>query len=102
MDIVGAQKNTRNKGAFTWMDRRQTRATNETKDILGGQADTLKRAPVGKRNVNPLEPNYFYPGATENINTVNDPYGERTNSMSAANFKTATNFGVKALKKDTS
>lgn len=82
------------------MDRRQTRPINETKDIPGGQADTLKHAFVGNRHVNPLEPNYFYPGGAENINSANDPYGERTCSMSAANFKTATNFGVKALKKD--
>jgi hypothetical protein len=29
---------------------------------------------------------------------LNDPYGEKVSSMGAANFKTATNFGVKALK----
>lgn len=101
-DIDGAQQDTRNKGAFTWMDRRQTRSINVTSDIAGCQADTLKRAFVGKRNLNPLEPNYFYPGDAENANNVNDPFGEKTCSMSAANFKTAVNFGVKALKKDTS
>ena len=76
------------------MDRRQVRPINETGDIPGGQADTLKKAPVGSKPRNPLNPSYFYPGGAENMNTLNDPYGEKTNSMSAANFKTAKNFGV--------
>ena len=80
------------------MKRRQVRPANQTSDLPGGQADTLRKAPTGNRHLNPLEPNYFYPGGAENINTLNDMYGEKTCSMSAANFKTATNFGSKALK----
>ena len=82
------------------MDRRQVRPINELADIAGCQAGTLKKAFVGKRNINPLEPNYFYPGGSENVNHLNDPYGEKTNSMSAVNFKTAVNFGPKALKEE--
>ena len=58
------------------MDRRQVRPINQIADIPGGQAGTLKKAFVGQRNLNPLMPNYFYPGGTENVNTLNDPYGE--------------------------
>ena len=32
-DIEGAQSNTRSKGAFTWMERRQVRELNKTDDI---------------------------------------------------------------------
>ena len=74
------------------------RAINDTSDIPGGQAGTLKKAPEGTRHLNPLTPNYAYLGGNENMNTLNDPYGEKTCSMSAANFKTAQNFGAKALK----
>jgi len=76
------------------MDRRQVRPVNEIGDIPGGQAGTLKKAFKGNRSVNPLTPNYLYPGGTENVDAMNDPYGEKVSSMSAANFKTATNFGV--------
>ena len=69
-----------------------------TDDIPGSQADTLKRAPKGDRSINPLEPQYQYPGNRENINTANDPYGFKTCSMSQANFKTATSLGIKAVK----
>ena len=50
-------------------------------DIAGCQASTLKRAFVGgsggagNRNINPLEPNYFYPGGAENIDHLNDAFG---------------------------
>lgn len=80
------------------MDRRQVRPLNKNDDIAGSGPDTLKRGLVGKRVINPLEPNYFYPGGTENINTVNDPYGTRNSSMSQANFYKAATFGVQALK----
>ena len=74
---------------------------NKTDDIEGGQADTLKRCPKGNRHINPLEPNYFYPGEAENVNNQNDPYGMRTSSMGFNNFRTATAQGVKALKEET-
>lgn len=86
-DIQGAKTNTRNQGAFSWMQRRQVRPINKNEDIIGSQADTLKKAFVGKRCLNPLEPIYFYPGGTENVNTLNDPYGTKTCSMSQANFR---------------
>ena len=81
-DIHGAKPDTRNKGAFTRVERRQVRPLNKNDDIEGSQPDTLKKAFVGKRNLNPLEPNYFYPGGAENINTMNDPYGLKNCSMS--------------------
>ena len=46
---------------------------------------------------NPLSPSYFYPGGAENVNAMNDPYGEKTSSMGQANFRIATKFGAKAL-----
>ena len=58
----------------------------------------MQRGFNGKRSCNPLTPEYFYPGGTENVNTMNDPYGEKTCSMSKANFKTASNKGIQALK----
>ena len=97
-DISGAQANTRGKGNFTWMERRQVRENNKTDDIVGGQASTLKRAPQGTRNINPLDPEYQYLGGTENINTNNDPYGNRHSSMSKANFRLASAQGVQAMK----
>lgn len=64
------------------MERRHVREINKTDDILGGQADTLKKAPAGNRHLNPLDPEYVYPGGTENINSLNDPFGQKTSSMS--------------------
>ena len=95
-DIGGAQTNTRNKGCFTWVDRKDVREINQTKDIQGCQADTLKRGFIGEqRNVNnPLTPSYFYPGGAENIDLQNDPFGHKTCSMSKANFKKASEQGV--------
>lgn len=97
-DIKGAKTNTRNLGAFSEMERRQVRPHNKNDDIQGSQPDTLKKAFVGKRNLNPLEPVYFYPGGTENLNTMNDPYGLKTCSMAKANFRVASAFGVNTLK----
>ena len=81
-DIQGAKSDTRRLGAFTWMDRRQVRPHNRNDDIEGSQPDTLKRGLNGKRVIDPLDPNYFYPGGAENINTANDPYGLKNCSMS--------------------
>lgn len=55
-DIIGAQPDTKRKGAFTWMDRRDVREVNRTNDIYGCAADTINRAPKTKRNLNPLDP----------------------------------------------
>ena len=85
-DIPGAQSNTLRRGNFTWMKRRQVRELNKVDDIVGCQASTLKQAPQGTREVNPLEPDYQYLGNSENINAQNDPYGNRHSSMSKANF----------------
>lgn len=74
------------------------RPHNKNDDIEGSQPDTLKRGLPGNRIIDPLEPNYFYPGGTENINTANDPYGLKNCSMSQANFRQASQFGVHALK----
>ena len=81
-DINGAQAGTTNKGAFFGIERRQVRPCNKIEDIPGSQADTYKRGFQGQRHCNPLSPQYFYPGETENHNSQNDPYGERNNSMS--------------------
>ena len=57
-DIIGAQADTKNNGAFTWMKRRQVRKTNANDDIEGCKADSLRRCVSTKRNVNPLAPAY--------------------------------------------
>ena len=80
------------------MDRRQVRPHNKNDDIEGSQPDTLKRGLTGNRIIDPLDPSYFYPGGTENINTANDPYGLKNCSMSQANFRQASQLGVQALK----
>ena len=80
------------------MERRQVRPLNKNDDIDGSKPDTLKRGLSGKRVINPLEPSYFYPGGTENVNTLNDPYGLKNCSMSQANFQTAQKLGVTALR----
>ena len=80
------------------MERRQVRPINETKDILGGQADTLKRGTGSNRQSNPLNPFYEYPGGTENINLQNDPFGETTCSMGPANFAKAQKQGPGSLR----
>ena len=39
------------------------------------------------RKLNPLQPEYRYPGGQENINYLNDPYGASGSSVSAMNLK---------------
>ncbi len=59
----------------------------------------MKRIPPGNRKCNPLTPSYFYPGAAEKQDAVaNDPYGEKTCSMSQANFNRVKQLGVDAVK----
>ena len=99
-DIIGANTGSRRAGAFTWIERRQVRELNRTDDIVGGQADTLKRGPQGTRHSNPLNPDYQILGGSENINAQNDPWGERFCSMSKANFRKAQTDGVEAMKKE--
>lgn len=71
------------------MKRRQVRDINVTGDVLGAQADTLKRAFTSNRCCNPLKPEYQIPGNSEKLNMENDPYGQLTSSMAPANFKQA-------------
>ena len=61
-DIVGAQTGSKNKGPFTWMDRRDVRKINQVDDIERCGPDTVMRGPKTKRNLNPLEPAYDVPG----------------------------------------
>ena len=80
-------------------------------DIKGCQASTLKRAFVGGsgnagiRNINPLDPSYFYPGGAENIDHLNDAFGlaqrqQEKSSMGVANFRKASALGINALKEE--
>ena len=96
-DIIGAQADTKNCGAFTWMKRRQVREICTNEDILGSKASTLKRAVTTKRNCNPLNPEYVIPGHSEGFNIANDPYGQAFSSMGFANFQKAKNEGVKKM-----
>ena len=83
-DIIGAQPDTKTKGPFTWMDRRDVRLINRVDDIAGCGPDTIRRAPNTKRNLNPLIPEYVVPGCAEApVNDLNDPYGEKVSSMGA-------------------
>ena len=96
-DIQGAQADTKNCGAFTWMKRRQVRQINMNDDIDGCKAGTLKKCFSSKRNVNPLDPAYQILGNSEGFDLMNDPYGQATSSMGIANFKKAQEEGVKKM-----
>ena len=96
-DINGAQADTKNAGAFTWMKRRQVRPANKTDDIPGGQADTLRRCVSTTRQSNPLVPDYQVPGAAEGFNVMNDPYGQAASSMGVANYQKAKEVGVEGM-----
>ena len=96
-DIAGAQADTKNCGAFTWMKRRQVRGICTNDDIEGSKADTLKKCATTKRNCNPLDPDYKLPGHSEGFNLMNDPYAMNTSSMGPANFKKAQFEGVKRM-----
>ena len=96
-DISGAQADSKNCGAFTWMKRRQVRAICTNDDIEGSKADTLKKCATTKRNCDPLNPDYQLPGHSEGFNLMNDPYAMNMSSMGPANFKKAQFEGVKRM-----
>ena len=50
--------------------------TNITSDIIGCQADSLKKAPTTIRCTHPLDPNYQMPGRNE-LSNINDAFGKR-------------------------
>lgn len=97
---MGATADTKRKGPFTWMERRQTREINKTDDIAGCAASTVQKGPDTKRCLNPLSPEYVIPGCKEQpVNSVNDPYGMKTSSMGFNNFKVASEQGVDNMRK---
>lgn len=98
-DIAGTKANSKNAGPFTWVQRKDVREVNKTDDITGAAPDTLKKAPVTNRSLNPLNPTYQYPGASEApIDNLNDPFGAKASSMGPANFKKCKEQGVEALR----
>lgn len=98
-DIAGTKANSKNAGPFTWVQRKDVREINKTDDITGAAPDTLKKAPVTNRSINPLNPTYQYLGASEApIDSLNDPFGAKVSSMGPANFKKCQEQGVAALR----
>ena len=57
-------------GAFANRNRNQFREINQTGDIFGAQASTLKKGPMTKRTTNPLNPSYVTPGEIEYAGTT--------------------------------
>lgn len=88
-DIQGNEPGSMAKGPFYNRVRRSVKNIGKNDDIEGSQPSTLVKGikvPKGMipRRVNPLEPEYQIPGATEL--SSNDPFGEIGCSMSRTNY----------------
>lgn len=56
-DILGATAGSKGMGVFAANhQRKEFKEANKTDDIFGAQPGSLKKAPVTKRSVNPLDP----------------------------------------------
>jgi hypothetical protein len=64
-DIPGTAAGSKRKGNFHSIDRQHFRDTNNIAEIFGANPGSLKKSIITKRNVNPLNPNYVVPGASE-------------------------------------
>ena len=65
-DILGATAGSKGLGVFAdFHKRKDFRSVNQTEDIEGAQAGSLKRGTQTKRVTNPLDPVYQIPGSTE-------------------------------------
>ena len=85
-DITGAQAGSKNKGMFTWKSREQFGQMPKVyNDVPGCNPDTVKKAITTNRNLNPLDPQYKFPGHTEEIVFGLNAYGPEGSSM--ANLK---------------
>jgi len=76
-DISGATAGSKGLGVFGNVTRRDGHMSSglDNSNIVGSQADSLKKCPQTKRVTNPLDGNYQYPGHTEanNDNPYSDP-----------------------------
>lgn len=52
-------------------ERKQFREINKTDDIEGANSGSLKKAPTTKRQLNPLSPEYKFPGHTDLVDKLN-------------------------------
>ena len=57
-DIAGCKVNTVRDGAFHSRERRQHLKPNRTDDIFGAEPGSLRKAPLTKRSLHPLMPDY--------------------------------------------
>lgn len=73
-DIMGCAVGTKGLGNFHSRERRAIKQINQTSDIFGAQPGSLKKAPVTKRCLHPLNPDYQYPGRLQ-LENQNDAYG---------------------------
>lgn len=65
-DIMGAKSSTKGLGVFAENhERKDFRRTNQTDDIEGARAGSLKKGPTTNRISNPLDPEYKIPGNKE-------------------------------------
>lgn len=64
-DIEGAKTGTKGLGVFAHHTRTKFKQTNKIDDIAGSSVGSLKKGPVTNRSLNPLNPDYAIPGATE-------------------------------------
>jgi hypothetical protein len=74
-DIHGSQAGSRRLGAFHSTSRRAFLNPNDISDIDGAHGDTLKKGVQSTRVTDPLNPDYQIPGAKEQSNLDNDPFG---------------------------
>jgi len=75
-DILGCKIGTKRLGNFHSRERRQIREIANNTDIYGSNAGSLRKGPNTIRSINPLMPNYQFPGRNELIN-VNDAYDKQ-------------------------
>jgi hypothetical protein len=79
IDIDGAQAGSKFKQGIMaeTFNRKDYIETNKTSDIEGANAGSLKKSPTTKRNINPLNPNYMMPGASELVDGLNMYSGKK-------------------------
>jgi hypothetical protein len=74
-DIPGTAPGSKRLGPFHSLTRKDFIDPNDIKDIEGTKAGTLKKGVQTIRVIDPLNPNYKLPGATEIENPDHNPYG---------------------------
>lgn len=89
-DIQGAQAGTRSLGMFKNKQREHyVQMPKAYDDIPGCKADTLKKSMQTVRHINPLDPDYKFPGHSEQFVAGLQAYGEEGSSMARRPTTTA-------------